>query len=202
MPDFMTPPTGSTDMGPVVRPRPPIIQPPDPRPGIEAVIPPEGETRPPPQVPPLVVIEPVEKPPRILPGPPDITPPTIVPPVYEEPAPDPFPVDGAMPPTYPPPSIITVSGGTGFGTFMVYVGRKLVLTMAASLGTSLGKSAGAMLVGAVNKQLFRGTTIRFHTGQAFGDVSSGTTGSSASTKGPNLEQAWRLLPQEFSYWEK
>ncbi len=182
-----------------VDPPPDEEAPVDTGPWLEAPLPPEDQKRPGPPVPPVVVIEPVEKPPVILPPIPDMTPDTIVPPVYEDPIPValPLPPVGKMPPTRPPPTIVMAAGAGGLGTFMVYVGRRLVLTMAAALGTQLGKNAGAMLVGAVNKQLFRGTAIRFHTGQSFGlEPSSGARATAVS-----YEQAWRMVPQEFSYWE-
>ncbi len=175
----------------------------DALPWIEASLPPDNATAPVWEAP-VVVIEPVEKPPWIAPPVPDLVPATIVPFMYEESIPEPLPLPprGALPTVRPPPTLALVSGAAAFGTFMVYVGRKLVLTMAASLGTSLGKSAGAMLVGAVNKQLFRGTTIRFHTGQSFGLGFHGDYGDDpARPKGVSYEQAWRMVPQEFSYWE-
>ncbi len=188
------------DRGLPVDPPPDNIAPVDPEPWIDTVIPPEDEKRPPPQAPPLVVIEPVEVPPVIMPSPPDMTPVSIVPWEYEDPIPEPLPLPpiGRKPVVQPPASIVVVAAAGGVGTFMVYVGRKLVLTMAASLGTSLGKSAGAMLVGALQKQLFRGTKLRFHTGNSFGNFTPGLT----ETSRLSYEQAWRALPQEFSYWEK
>lgn len=184
-----------------VEPPPRDIPPIDPNPWVEAPLPDEDEKRPPPQPPDEVVILPIIVPPVILPPPPDITPPTIVPPVFEDPRPGPLPVDGIMPVTQPPAGIIPVASEQGKGTFMVYVGKRLVLTMASALGTALGKSAGAMLVGAVQKQLFRGTTIRFHTGQAYGNF---TPGSMETTRSPvvSYQEAWRQVPQEFSYWER
>ncbi len=188
-----------------VSPPPNEVPPVNPQPWIEAPLPPESEKRPPPAMPPVVVIEPVEKPPVILPPLPDMTPPSIVPWVYEDPIPDalPMPPVGHKPPVRPPPTIVVSAAVVGLGTFMVYVGRKLVLTMAASLGTSLGKSAGTMLVGAVNKQLFRGTTIRFHTGQSYGlgDHTASDDRTDTPGKSVSYEQAWRMVPQEFSYWE-
>ncbi len=197
-PEFTT-----KDAGLPVDPPPPEMGSVDPAPWIEAVIPPEAQRRPPVSAPPVVVIEPVEIPPIILPPPPDIMPVTIVPWEYEDSIPEPLPVvpTGAHPPVRPPPTLVVAGAVGALGTFMVYVGRRLVLTMAASLGTSLGKSAGAMLVGAINKQLFRGTTIRFHTGQAFGLGDYGTGPDPARPTAASMEQAWRLLPQEFSYWE-
>lgn len=206
---FYKPPPGQTQpvaVRPIIGPGLPFDPPPaeimpiDPEPWIEAVIPPEEEKRPPPQTPPIVVIEPVEKPPPILPPPPDISPPTIVPPEFEDPIPDPFPEPpaGIKPVVQPPASIMVIAGLEGVGTFMVYVGNRLVLTMAAALGTSLGKAAGAMLVGAVQKQLFRGTHIRFHTGNAYGNFTPGLT----ETRSVSYSEAWRMLPQEFAYWEK
>ncbi len=201
------PPRGIPTPGPQVLPerelpvRPPPVEVPvvDPQPWIDVVLPPDDEKRPPPAAPPVVVIQPVEVPPTIMPPLPDMTPPTIVPPEFETPIPDPLPLPpmGIIPTVRPPPSLVIASAVGGLGTFMVYVGRKLVLTMAASLGTSLGKSAGAMLVGAVNKQLFRGTSIRFHSGQSFGLDPR----QSASRSAVSYEQAWRMAPQEFSYWE-
>ena len=153
-----------------VEPPPRHIMPVDPAPWIDPVVPPEDQKRPPNPMPPVVIIEPVEKPPLVLPPPPDLTPPSIVPPEFEDSIPEPLPMPptGNLPPVRPPPTVVALSSAEAVGTFMVYVGKKLVLTMAAALGTSLGKQAGAMLVGAVQKQLFRGTTIRFHSGQSHG----------------------------------
>ncbi len=207
---YKPPPVGrpipvNPEEGLPVNPPPNEVPPVNPLPWIIRALPPEEETRVPPPMPPVVVIEPVEKPPVIVPAPPDLTPGTIVPWVYEDPIPEalPMPPVGHKPPVRPPPTIVVSAAVVGLGTFMVYVGRKLVLTMAASLGTSLGKSAGAMLVGAVNKQLFRGTTIRFHTGQSYGlgDHTPSDDRTDTPGKGVSYEQAWRMLPQEFSYWE-
>ncbi len=201
-------PRGIITPGPAelpVDPPPNDVPPVDPQPWIEAVLPPVGQVRPPLPAPPVVVIEPVEKPPVIMPPLPDIMPESIVPWVYEDPIPEPLPMPpvGHKPPVRPPPTIVVSAAVVGLGTFMVYVGRKLVLTMAASLGTSLGKSAGAMLVGAINKQLFRGTTIRFHTGQSYGlgDHTPSDDRTDTPGKSVSYEQAWRMVPQEFSYWE-
>lgn len=180
-------------------PPPPEILPPDPGPWIDTVIPPEDVDYDEPEGPPITVIEPVEVPPTIKPPPPDITPPTIVPPPLEDPIPPPMPVDGILPTTFPPPSVITIGGEEGVGTFMVYVGKRLVLTMAAAVGTVLGKSAGAMLLGVVQKQLFRGASIRFHSGRSPGSYSIDTP---HVTRTLGYVDAWRGLPQEFSYWEK
>ncbi len=195
-------PPAESGGGVPVDPPPEYIPPIDPFPWMEAPMPREEEKTPPPPPPPVVVIEPVEKPPIILPPPPDMTPPTLVPPVYEEPWPEPMPMppEGVIPTVRPPPTLVIAAAAGAIGTFMVYVGRKLVLTMAASLGTSLGKAAGTMLVGAVNKQLFRGTTIRFHSGQSYGDYHGSDFGGD-KTKAVSYEQAWRMVPQEFSYWE-
>ncbi len=193
-------------VGPVealaVSPPPPAIPPADPEPWIVVTIPPVEEVMPPKPKPPIVVVQPVEVPPIIAPPPPDLTPPTIVPVVFEEPFPAPLPLPpvGAPPVVQPPATIVAAGGLQPLGTFMVYVAGRLVLTMAAALGTSLGKSAGAMLVGAVSKQLFRGTTLRFHTGNAFGNFTPGLT--ETESKSVSYEQAWRMVPQEFSYWEK
>ncbi len=188
-----------------VSPPPNDVPPVNPLPWIEAPLPPESEKRPPAPAPPVVVLEPVEKPPVIMPPLPDMMPPTIVPWVYEDPIPEPLPMPpmGQLPPVRPPPTLVVAPIVAGLGTFMVYVGRKLVLTMAASLGTSLGKSAGAMLVGAINKQLFRGTTIRFHTGQSYGLGDHTPSDDRTDTPGKSVSyiQAWRMVPQEFSYWE-
>lgn len=186
--------------GPPINPPPPDVQPVDPGPWIEPSLPPEEEKRPPPEPPDVVVILPVIMPPVIVPPVPDMTPPTIVPPEYEDPRPEPLPVDGILPTVQPPPGIAPVAGEQGKGTFMVYVGKRLVLTMAASLGGSLGKSAGAMLVGAVQKQLFRGTTIRFHSGQSYGSYEP--PGGRTKASAVSYQEAWRMVPQEFSYWEK
>ncbi len=185
-----------------VEPPPDNEAPEDPAPWIDVVLPPEEEKRPPEEEPEIIVVQPVVLPPKILPAPPDLTPPTIIPPVYVIPMPEPLPLPpgGVQPPVQPPPTLIVAGVITGLGTFMVYVGRKLVLTMAASLGTSLGKSAGAMLVGAVSKQLFRGTSLRFHTGQSYG-LDPAYFGNKVNPMAASYVQAWRNLPQEFSYWE-
>ena len=130
----------------------------DPQPWIEQVVPPEKEKTPPPPPPPEVVIQPVEVPPVIIPPPPDITPPTIVPPEVEEVAPEVLPdrptaesAGGVKGPSKPPPTLLVLGPGSVIGTFMVYVGRRLVLTMAASARDEAVK----MLVGALNKRMAR-----------------------------------------------
>ncbi len=184
-----------------VEPPPPVIEPVDPGPWIEATLPPEDEKRPPPQAPPEVVIEPVVIPPVIVPPPPDMTPPTIVPPEYEEVIPEPLPVPPrGVRPVVRPPAALPVVGLRSIGTFMVYRGTKLILSMAASeTGQQLIEDATAMLVGAVMKQLAPGTSIRFHTGRSPGDPIplGGRRRASAASYG----EAWRMVPQEFSYWE-
>lgn len=183
-------------------PVPDSVEPVFPEPWIDTVIPPEEEKRPPPSMPPVVVIRPVMLPPFIVPPPPDIMPYTIVPPEYEEPRPPtaPMPPMGSLPPNRPPPSIVVSGAAVRIGTFMVYRGRKLVLSMAASdLGQEVIGQGAAMLVGAVMKRLAPGTTIRFHTGKSAGDPPRvGARRASAVS----YEDAWRAVPQEFSYWEK
>lgn len=174
----------------------------DPGPWIEVVIPPEEERRPPPPMPPEVVMAPVEIPPWIAPPPPDMTPITLVPPEYEEPIPDSLPATpmGSAPPMRAPASLV-VAGLRAIGTFMVYRGSKLVLSMAASeSGQQLIEDATAMLVGAVMKQLAPGTSIRFHTGKSPGDPIP--LGGRRKASAASYDDAWRGVPQEFSYWEK
>ncbi len=184
-------------------PPPAEILPVDPEPWVELPIPPDEEKRPPPPLPPVVVIEPVEKPPVILPPPPDITPPTIVPPQFEDPIPEPYPVPpvGIQPPTRPPPTIVIAGAVAGVGTFMVYLGKRLLLSMAASTGSQLGAHAGAMLIGPLGKTMSRGVRLRYHTGVSPGAMGQASSGMGQSTS-VGYEQAWRMVPQEFSYWEK
>ncbi len=182
-----------------IMPEPPKVEPIDPEPWIEPVIPPEDEVRPAPAEPPNIVIGPAIQPPVISPPPPDITPPTIVPPGFEDPIPIPYPQPplGIMPVVQPPASIIVVAGLAPVGTFMVYLGKRLLLSMAASVGTQLGTNAGAMLVGPLGKRLARGVRLRYHTG-----VSPGESEGNANKTAVGYDQAWRMVPQEFSYWEK
>ncbi len=192
--------TGIMPGPPMGLPEPPDTGPVDTEPWIDSVIPQEGELRPPPEPPPVVVVEPVIVPPVIVPPPPDITPETIVPPVYEDPIPEPMPVppQGVVPIVQPPASIIVVAGLAPVGTFMVYLGKRLLLSMAASIGQQLGASAGAMLVGPLGKQISRGVRLRYHTG-----VSPGALGQIVpqTSSAVSYAQAWRMVPQEFSYWE-
>ncbi len=149
-----------------------------------------------------MVIQPIELPPVILPPPPDITPPTIVPIEVEDPIPEPKPdpTTGAPPVVQPPASILVIGPGSVIGTFMVYVGTRLVLTMAAAARDEAIK----MLVGALNKRVARGTSIRFNTGQSPGRYpeNAGVYGPESGGKAVSYQQAWRMVPQEFSYWEK
>lgn len=178
----------------------------DPLPWIEHVMPPEEQKRPPVEDKPDPVMVITEKPPVIMPPPPDITPISIVPWEIEDPIPEPLPEPpteesrgGAQPPTRPPPTIIAVGAIAPVGTFMVYLGKRLLLSMAASTGSQLGAHFGAMLVGPLGKTMARGVRLRYHTG-----VSPGARGvdSVSGAKAASYFDAWRALPQEFSYWEK
>ena len=178
----------------------------DPSPWINPVIPPEDEKRPPPASPPDVVIQPIEVPPVILPPPPDMTPPTIVPPEVETPIPVvlPDPDVGSIIPPRPPPTIVSVGALAPVGTFMVFVGKRLVLSMAAAIGQQFGASVGAMLIGPLGKMMARGVHLRYHTGKSPGAMGQVDPTMGRSTRGAALgyEDAWRAVPQEFSYWEK
>ncbi len=206
MPDWMIGPPDEPEQKPPaadIGPPAPVI---DPDPWIDIVIPPEEVKEDPPEETPDVVIEPVEVPPVVIPPPPDMTPPTIVPPEVEDPAPVPVPnppspedPGGGSSPPKPPPTVIVLGPGSVIGTFMVYVGSKLVLSMAASAGTQGGKELTKMLVGALNKRMRRGTSVRFNTGNSPGTRGDYWEGRRAAAVG--VSDAWRQLPQEFSYWE-
>lgn len=203
LPPGVGPPSAVVGPGLPVSPPPPEVEPVDPDPWIGITLPPVEEVMPPPPPPETVVITPIVIPPTIVPPPPDMTPPTIVPPEYEDPIPDPMPTppEGTVPVVQPPPTIVSVGALKAIGTFMVYRGTKLVLSMAASEeGQMLIENASAMLVGAVMKRLAPGTSIRFHTGKSPGDPIP--LGGRRKTGAVGYAQAWRMVPQEFSYWEK
>lgn len=178
---------------------PPPVQ--DPGPWIEVVLPPEEDKGDRPYVPPEVVIKPVEVPPVIMPPPPDMTPPTIVPWEVELVAPPSQPAPpteedpgGSMGPVRAPPTLMTVAAGEGRGTFMVYLGKRLLLSMA----TTAGSRIAGMLIGPLGKMVARGVYLRLLTGISPGHyrIPYGQPGSAVS-----FEAAWRGSPQEFSYWE-
>ncbi len=214
---FYKPPPGTPGGGPPEGMRPVVEGPPlvemgppppviDPEPWIEVVLPPEEEKIPPIGTPPEPVLVVIDKPPVILPPPPDITPESIVPIEVEQDFPTPLPEaptpekpGGHILPAVPPPSIIPLAGLAPVGTFMVYLGRRLLLTMAASVGSQLGSHFGAMLVGPLGKTMSRGVRLRYHTG-----VSPGAMGQIGEMKGSAVSymDAWRQTPAEFSYWEK
>ncbi len=199
------PPELTTGAGPPLveqGPPPPVI---DPGPWIEAVIPDEGEKvdsgEPPPQ--PVIVI--IEQPPLVLPPPPDITPVSIVPAAVEDPRPLGHPEapseespGGYILPGVAPASIIPLAGLAPVGTFMVYLGKRLLLSMAASVGTQLGAHFGAMLVGPLGKTMARGVRLRYHTGVSPGAMGQAPEGGGSAA---SYMDAWRQTPAEFSYWE-
>ncbi len=205
MPPWTKPPPEETLLPPAVEfgPPPPVV---DPAPWIGAILPPSEDKEDSPVVPPEVVIQPVEILPIIMPPPPDLTPPSIVPPEAEdsmppmEPdAPTPESGGGGVAESKPPPTVIVLGPGSVIGTFMVYVGAKLVLSMAASAGTQGGKELTRMLVGALNKRMRRGTSVRFNTGKSPGVLPEYWQARVSSAV--SYSDAWRMVPQECSYWE-
>jgi len=180
-------------------PNPPNVEPVNPLPWIIETMPPEDEIMPPPEAPPEVVIEPTVVPPAIKPPIWDITPESIVPLPFETPKPSPIPnaETGGVVPLGAPASIMVIGALAPVGTFMVYVGKRLVLSMAASIGNQLGASVGAMLVGPLGKTMGRGVRLRYHTGVSPGSLGQVDNRATAAS----YSEQWSMAPQEFSYWE-
>jgi len=167
--------------------RPPV---PDPVDVLNEIIPPDDQIGPGPPEPPVVVVQPVVQPPAIKPPPPDMMPPTIVPPEYEDPGP-PGEMKGGGGVKAPPGSTI-VSGALAahVGTMMIYLGKRLLLTLGLAAAQGATNELGMLYGGlALGSKRARGVRVLTH------------TGNSGNQAAPGGDLPWRGIAT-FGYWEK